>query len=197
MKSARGICASGFASTRDARSDFRCASATCWSTTRSISSPTRPCACFARLRARERVEALRDRMFAGEHINVTENRAVLHVALRNRSGRPMTVDGRDVMPDVRAALDHMRDFSERIRTGCMDRIHRRAHHRRRQHRHRRLRPGPGNGDRSADPVHARRAAAALRVERRRFASGRNAARRCDPRRRFSSSRRRRLPPKRP
>ena len=63
------------------------------------------------------VEALRDRMFAGEPINVTERRAVLHVALRNRSSRPMTVDGRDVMPDVRAALDHLRSFSESVRSG--------------------------------------------------------------------------------
>ena len=63
------------------------------------------------------VEALRDQMFAGEPINVTEKRAVLHVALRNRSGRPMRVNGRDVMPDVRQALDHMRSFSESVRSG--------------------------------------------------------------------------------
>ncbi len=63
------------------------------------------------------VEALRDRMFAGEPINSTENRAVLHVALRNRSNRPMLVNGRDVMPDVRAALDHVRTFSEAVRSG--------------------------------------------------------------------------------
>ena len=63
------------------------------------------------------VEALRDQMFAGEHINITENRAVLHVALRNRSGRAMLVDGRDVMPDVNAALEHMRTFSDAIRNG--------------------------------------------------------------------------------
>ena len=61
------------------------------------------------------VEALRDRMFAGEPINTTEGRAALHVALRNRSGRPMTVGGRDVMPDVRRALDHIRSFSEAVR----------------------------------------------------------------------------------
>jgi glucose-6-phosphate isomerase len=67
-------------------------------------------------RARD-VEARRDRMFAGERINVTEQRAVLHVALRNRSGRAMTVDGRDVMPDVQTALDHVRRFSERVRNG--------------------------------------------------------------------------------
>ncbi len=63
------------------------------------------------------VEALRDRMFAGEPINVTEGRAVLHVALRNRSGRPMRVDGRDVMPDVDAALAHMERFAEAVRSG--------------------------------------------------------------------------------
>ena len=64
------------------------------------------------------VEMLRDRMFAAERINVTEDRAVLHVALRNRSNRPLPVDGEDVMPGVRAALDHIRDFSERIRSGA-------------------------------------------------------------------------------
>ncbi len=63
------------------------------------------------------VEVLRDRMFAGEPINNTEGRAVLHVALRNRSNRPMVVDGRDVMPDIRAALEHIRQFSEAVRGG--------------------------------------------------------------------------------
>ena len=63
------------------------------------------------------VESLRDRMFAGEPINVTEHRAVMHVALRNRSTRPMHVNGQDVMPEVRAALDHMRTFSAAVRTG--------------------------------------------------------------------------------
>ncbi|MEO8680314.1 MAG: glucose-6-phosphate isomerase, partial [Vicinamibacterales bacterium] len=63
------------------------------------------------------VEALRDQMFAGEPINVTEHRAVLHVALRNRSARPMPVNGKDVMPEVRAALDHMRRFSDAVRSG--------------------------------------------------------------------------------
>ena len=64
------------------------------------------------------VEALRDRMFAGEPINLTERRAVLHVALRNRSARAILVNGRDVMPDVRAALDHVRTFSEAVRGGA-------------------------------------------------------------------------------
>jgi len=63
------------------------------------------------------VEALRDQMFAGDPVNVTEHRAVLHVALRNRSARPLTIAGRDVMPDVGAALQHMRAFSESVRAG--------------------------------------------------------------------------------
>ena len=63
------------------------------------------------------VEKLRDRMFAGDAINSTEQRAVLHVALRNRSSRPVMTDGQDVMPDVRAALEHIRTFSDSIRDG--------------------------------------------------------------------------------
>ncbi|HEV2764513.1 MAG TPA: hypothetical protein VGV38_16150, partial [Pyrinomonadaceae bacterium] len=59
-----------------------------------------------------------DRMFGGEKINVTENRAVLHVALRNRSNRPAIVDGRDVMPEVNAVLAHMREFTEGVRGGA-------------------------------------------------------------------------------
>jgi glucose-6-phosphate isomerase len=63
------------------------------------------------------VEAMRDKMFAGEPINITEHRAVLHVALRNRANRPILVDGRDVMPDVNAALQHMKTFSDAVRSG--------------------------------------------------------------------------------
>jgi glucose-6-phosphate isomerase len=57
------------------------------------------------------------RMFDGEKINSTEDRAVLHIALRNRSNRPICVDGQDVMPEVNAVLDHMRRFSEAVRSG--------------------------------------------------------------------------------
>lgn len=56
-------------------------------------------------------------MFSGERINVTEDRAVLHVALRNRSNRPIMVDGVDVMPQVNKVLEQMRDFSSRVRGG--------------------------------------------------------------------------------
>ncbi|HEY2901201.1 MAG TPA: glucose-6-phosphate isomerase [Polyangia bacterium] len=64
------------------------------------------------------VEGKRDRMFAGARINVTENRPVLHVALRNRANRPILVDGTDVMPEVNAALSHMRSFSDAVRSGA-------------------------------------------------------------------------------
>jgi glucose-6-phosphate isomerase len=63
------------------------------------------------------VESWRDKMFAGEKINFTENRAVLHIALRNRSNRPIVVDGKDVMPDVNGVLAHMKEFTDSIRSG--------------------------------------------------------------------------------
>jgi glucose-6-phosphate isomerase len=59
----------------------------------------------------------RDAMFAGEHINVTEDRAVLHVALRAPEGTRIEVDGEDVVPHVHEVLDRMAAFSERIRSG--------------------------------------------------------------------------------
>ena len=63
------------------------------------------------------VEGERARMFAGERINGTEGRPVLHVALRNRSGRPIVVDGVDVMPAVDGELARLHDFSSRVREG--------------------------------------------------------------------------------
>ncbi|KAJ3063938.1 hypothetical protein HDU99_004650, partial [Rhizoclosmatium hyalinum] len=63
------------------------------------------------------VEQWRQKMFNGDKINTTEGRAVLHVALRNRSNRPIIVDGKDVMPDVNRVLDQMRDTSDAIRSG--------------------------------------------------------------------------------
>jgi glucose-6-phosphate isomerase len=64
------------------------------------------------------VAELRKAMFAGEKINHTENRSVLHVALRNRSNTPVLVDGADVMPEVNAVLERMRVFSRTVREGA-------------------------------------------------------------------------------
>ncbi|NQZ97769.1 MAG: glucose-6-phosphate isomerase [Myxococcales bacterium] len=58
-----------------------------------------------------------ERMFAGEKINTTEDRAVLHTALRNRSNRPVFVDGKDVMPGVNAVLERVKHFSDAVRDG--------------------------------------------------------------------------------
>ncbi len=65
------------------------------------------------------VEKKRDAMFAGEKINITEDRAVLHTALRNRSNVPVLVDGKDVMPDVNAVLEAMGSFADGIRSGAL------------------------------------------------------------------------------
>ncbi len=64
------------------------------------------------------LEGWRERMFAGERINITEDRPVLHIALRNRSNRPIRVDGQDVMPAVNGVLARMRAFSEQVRSGA-------------------------------------------------------------------------------
>src|ERR1700751_2844465 len=62
---------------------------------------------------RERIDA----MFSGEKINITENRAVLHVALRAPKGEKILVDGKDVVPEVHAVLDAIPSFADRLRTG--------------------------------------------------------------------------------
>lgn len=64
------------------------------------------------------VAGRRDAMFAGARINTTEDRAVLHTALRNLSGGPVTVDGKDVMPDVKRVLEAMDEFASAVRTGA-------------------------------------------------------------------------------
>jgi glucose-6-phosphate isomerase len=58
-----------------------------------------------------------ENMFSGAKINETENRAVLHIALRNRDSTPIVVDGQDVMPEVNMVLDQMNDFSARVISG--------------------------------------------------------------------------------
>jgi glucose-6-phosphate isomerase len=62
---------------------------------------------------RERIDA----MFRGDKINTTENRAVLHIALRTPKGKSIVVDGKDVVPEVHAVLDRMAAFSNRVRSG--------------------------------------------------------------------------------
>jgi glucose-6-phosphate isomerase len=63
---------------------------------------------------RDRIDA----MFRGEKINITENRAVLHVALRSPKGTSIVVDGENVVPQVHAVLDKMADFANRVRSGA-------------------------------------------------------------------------------
>jgi glucose-6-phosphate isomerase len=65
------------------------------------------------------VEAARDAMFAGEKINTTENRAVLHTALRNTANTPVLLDGHDVMPDINKTLAALYAFANGIRTGTI------------------------------------------------------------------------------
>ena len=94
---------------------------------------------------RERIDA----MFRGDKINVTEKRAVLHVALRAPKGEAIFVDGEDVVPGVHAVLDKMSAFSDRVRSGDW-----KGHTGKRirnvdQHRHRGLRSWPGDGLRGA------------------------------------------------
>jgi len=59
-----------------------------------------------------------DKMFSGDKINETENRAVLHIALRNRSNTPIPADGEDVMPEVNGVLEKVKSFSNRIQSGA-------------------------------------------------------------------------------
>ena len=75
----------------------------------------RTMALLAKLAKAADVEAKRDAMFSGAAINITENRAVLHTALRNRANKPIMVNGRDVMPDVNAVLAAMAAFAKDIR----------------------------------------------------------------------------------
>ncbi|MFP5403592.1 MAG: glucose-6-phosphate isomerase [Gammaproteobacteria bacterium] len=72
---------------------------------------------LVRLAEEADVAGWRERMFGGEKINHTENRAVLHVALRNRSNAPVIVDGEDVMPKVNAVIERMGAFAEKVRSG--------------------------------------------------------------------------------
>lgn len=64
------------------------------------------------------VESWRTKMFAADHINATEDRAVMHVALRDQSGEPIMIDGEDARPAIQAELDRMKNLSENLRSGA-------------------------------------------------------------------------------
>ena len=91
--------------------------ATCTSTTPRTSSPTRPCGCSSSWPSAPALRERIDAMFAGEHINTTEDRAVLHVALRMPRDATLVVDGQDVVADVHEVLDRMGAFADRVRDG--------------------------------------------------------------------------------
>ena len=94
-------------------------------------------------------------MFAGEHINTSEDRAVLHTALRLPVDKGGTVDSQDVVADMHEVLDKMGAFTDRLRSGEW-KIATGGDQDRRQHRHRRFGPGPGDGVRRAAPLRRRR-----------------------------------------
>ncbi len=102
---------------------------------------------------RERIDA----MFRGEKINVSEKRAVLHVALRAPRGASILVDGKNVVPEVHAVLDKMAGFRRPRAQRRLEGPYRQAHPQRDQYRHRRLRPRPGHGLRGAQALQRARA----------------------------------------
>ena len=78
------------------------------------------------LAAERHVAARRDAMFRGEHVNATEDRPALHVALRMPRERSLVVDGQDVVRDVHEVLDRMAALAHDVRSGELARTHRRA-----------------------------------------------------------------------
>ena len=91
------------------------------------------------------LEGRRDMMFAGERINVSEHRSVLHVALRMPKGSTLIVDGVNVVAQVHEVLDRMAAFADRIRSGVMEGPHGPADPQHHQYRYRGLRSGTGHG----------------------------------------------------
>ena len=69
-------------------------------------------------KARERkIEEHRDRLFKGDRVNFTENRSVLHIALRNRANTPILLNGVNIMTEVNAVLEKMKAFVNTVRSG--------------------------------------------------------------------------------
>ena len=133
------------------------------------------------------------RCSAATRINVSENRAVLHVALRAPKGASIVVDGENVVPQVHAVLDKMSAFSRTRAQRRVERPHRQAHPQRRQHRHRRIRPRPGDGVRSAARLQPARPDVPFRLQRRRHRFRRRRRAISIRRKRCSSCRRKRSP----
>ena len=133
-------------------------------------------ALLVRLAEETGVAERRDAMFRGERINVTEDRAVLHVALRMPRERSLLVDGRDVVRDVHEVLDRMAAFSDAGSLGRVAGSHRQADPQRREHRDRRLRPRAGHGLPGAPRLQPPGPDVPLRVERRRHRHRRGDAR---------------------
>ena len=106
-------------------------------------------------------------MFRGEKINVTEDRAVLHVALRPPRDARSWWTARTWCRRCTTVLDRMAAFADRVRAGDWTRPHRQADPQRRQHRHRGLRPRPGDGLRGAAGLQRPRADLPLRLQHRR------------------------------
>ena len=142
----RSTCATCSRTIPSGSSGSPCASTTSCSTSPRTASRTDTMRLLLDLARTAGRRGLARRCSPGEKINTTEDRAVLHVALRNRSNRPILVDGKDVMPEVqRRARADARASPTPSASGAWKGYTGKAHHRRRQHRHRRLRPRPGHG----------------------------------------------------
>ena len=115
-----------------------------------------------KLAEQQGVMGLAKKMFAGETINEAEGRAVLHMALRNQSKKPIIVDGKDVMLEANDTLAKTKTFSDDVRWA--DGQTYQEHH---QHRHRRVRPRPRHGARRAQAAREARSRHAFLLERRR------------------------------
>ena len=145
-------CASCSPRTRPAGSGSWPRAPGCTSTTRRTGSPTRPSGCCKRSPSSPGSPTGSRRCSRGERINVSENRSVLHVALRMPRSASLIVDGVDVVKEVHEVLDRMAAFSDRVRSGEWRGHTGQADPQRRQHRHRRLGPRAGDGVRGAAPL---------------------------------------------
>ena len=170
------ICARSSAKIRNAASALRSRPPDSTSTTPSIASTPTRYACCWRWPRRAGLRGRIDAMFAGEKINVTERRAVLHVALRAPRGASIMADGKNVVPEVHAVLDRMAAFSTPRARWLVERPYRQADPQCHQRRNRRLGPGAGDGLRGAALLQRSQSHHALRLQCRRHRLRRGDAR---------------------